>query len=211
MRKGGDHAAVKKLTDTIKKAVAAGMLIGVGGTIYLASENKIVGAVLFSVGLLSICFFGMNLYTGKIGYILGDKDKLFYLIVWLGNLCGAVIAGALVRIARPALHDTAAAMLEVKLDLGFVKTLILSFFCGILMYIAVHNHKEHPHSISGIVGIIFCVTVFILAGFEHSIADMVYCAVGISGIEELPGIALFLLEVTLGNSLGAIFIRKLTN
>ena len=193
MRKGGDHAAVKKLTDTIKKAVAAGMLIGVGGTIYLASENKIVGAVLFSVGLLSICFFGMNLYTGKIGYILGDKDKLFYLIVWLGNLCGAVIAGALVRIARPALHDTAAAMLEVKLDLGFVKTLILSFFCGIL------------------IGIIFCVTVFILAGFEHSIADMVYCAVGISGIEELPGIALFLLEVTLGNSLGAIFIRKLTN
>ncbi|MBQ7460216.1 MAG: formate/nitrite transporter family protein [Oscillospiraceae bacterium] len=202
---------MKRLIDIFKKAFAAGIMIGIGGTIFVASDNRIIGAVLFSVGLLSICFFGMNLYTGKIGYIIGDKDKLFYLFVWLGNLAGTVFTGALVRIAKPAYAEAAAKMLDAKFSMGFFQVLILSFFCGILMYIAVHNHREHPHSVSGVVGIFMCVTVFILAGFEHSIADMAYCAIGIRSAAELPKALLFILEVTLGNSLGAIAVRKLTN
>ena len=50
--------------------LAAGILIGIGGTVFLACENKIVGAVLFSVALLCICLRGYALYTGKIGFIV---------------------------------------------------------------------------------------------------------------------------------------------
>ena len=152
----------------------------------------------------------MNLFTGKIGYILEDSDKLFYLWVWLGNLAGTALTGGILRFARPQLNETAAKMVETKLALGFFPTVALSFFCGILMYAAVHNHREHPHSVSGVFGIVFCVTAFILCGFEHSIADMAYIAFGISGLAQLPSELLFLLEVTLGNSLGALFLRWLT-
>ena len=200
----------KGFWDTLKKAVAAGILIGIGATVFLSCENKVIGAVFFSVGLLSICFFGMNLFTGKIGYILEDKDKLFYLWVWLGNLAGTALTGGIVRLSKPALAETAAKMVETKLALGFLPTVALSFFCGVLMYAAVHNHKEHPHSVSGVFGTVFCVTAFILCGFEHSIADMAYMAYGISDISQLPAIILFLLEVTLGNSLGALCLRALT-
>ena len=49
------------------KAVYAGFMIGIGGMVYLAVENKIVGSMLFSFGLLTIVTQGFYLYTGKIG------------------------------------------------------------------------------------------------------------------------------------------------
>ena len=52
------------------RAVAAGIMISIGGTIYLTLENKMVGAFLFSIGLFAICAYGLNLYTGKIGLVV---------------------------------------------------------------------------------------------------------------------------------------------
>jgi len=49
-------------------------MIGVGAVIYLSLENKVIGALLFSVGLLSICCLGLNLFTGKIGYVVENKQ-----------------------------------------------------------------------------------------------------------------------------------------
>ena len=46
---------------TFFKAVLAGLMIGTGGTVYLSCANKTVGAVLFAVGLFTICVYGMNL------------------------------------------------------------------------------------------------------------------------------------------------------
>ena len=60
------------------KAILAGVMISIGGTIYLALDNKMLGAFLFSIGLFSICAYGFNLYTGKIGYVIDNKPK--YLI-----------------------------------------------------------------------------------------------------------------------------------
>ena len=51
------------------KAVYAGFMIGIGGMVYLAVENKIVGSMLFSFGLLTIVTQGFFLYTGKIGFL----------------------------------------------------------------------------------------------------------------------------------------------
>ena len=61
--------------ETIKKSIAAGAAIGIGSTIFLSVENKIVGALLFSLGLFLVCSFGMFLFTGKIGYVISNKNK----------------------------------------------------------------------------------------------------------------------------------------
>ncbi len=45
-------------------------MIAIGGTIFLSAENKVVGASLFSIGLIAVCVYGFNLYTGKIGYLV---------------------------------------------------------------------------------------------------------------------------------------------
>ena len=79
---------------------------------------------------------------------------------------------------------------------------IRAIFCGMLMYLAVCLYKEHKT----IAGIVFCVPVFILAGFEHSIADMGYFA--ISGIVSLEAF-LFIWVVILGNSLGGVLLPLL--
>ena len=55
--------------ELIKKSFSAGLLISLGGTVYLTIENKIVGAFLFSIALFSICYFKCYLFTGKVGYI----------------------------------------------------------------------------------------------------------------------------------------------
>ena len=60
------------------RAILAGCMISIGGTIFLVCESKLLGAFLFSLGLYSICAFGLNLYTGKIGYVIDNKPK--YLI-----------------------------------------------------------------------------------------------------------------------------------
>ena len=64
---------MKKYVEFLIKGIYAGILIGIGGTAYLAIENKIAGAFIFSLGLLTICIYSFNLYTGKIGYILVNK------------------------------------------------------------------------------------------------------------------------------------------
>ena len=81
---------MKKYLDYLIKSIFAGIMIGIAGTVYLRVDNNIVGALLFSIGLLVICMYGMNLYTGKIGYILINKLNYIYelLITILGNFIG---------------------------------------------------------------------------------------------------------------------------
>ena len=195
------------MIELLKKSVAAGFAISIGATVYLVSENKVAGALLFSVGLFVICAFGLNLFTGKIGYVLDNKNHPNCLLIWLGNLLGCVVSSGLVRLAKPGLHDTAAGILSAKLALNWYSVLILGFFCGMLMYAAVENYRVNPHGFGKVTGLFLCVSVFILCGFEHSIADMCYCVFGVSSVGELPQILLFLLMVSAANSVGAIAAR----
>lgn len=68
-------------------------MIAIGGIVYVAVDNKIIGSFWFSIGLLTICMYGLNLYTGKIGYILINKiNYLFELLLsLLGNFAGTYI------------------------------------------------------------------------------------------------------------------------
>lgn len=196
--------------ETLKKAVAAGFMIGIGAVIYLQCENKIVGALLFTIGLFAICAFGMNLFTGKIGYIISNKNKPNCLIIWCGNLLGASVSMTLIRIAKPSLHEKALALMNAKMDLNIFAVMILAFFCGILMYLAVENYRANPHGIGKVMGLFLCVSVFILCGFEHSIADMCYAALAVSSFNGGLRYLLFLLIVSVFNGLGALTVRFLT-
>ncbi len=193
----------------ILSGVAAGVLVSIGGCVYLACENKIVGAVLFSVALLSICYKGYSLYTGRVGYLAFSRTKKDLSVLFLGlfgNLLGAVFTALLVHLSGlvKVFSANAETVAAAKLGQPFYGTLIRAFLCGILMYLAVSIYKEHKTP----VGILFCIPVFILSGFEHSIADMFYLSAGIAS--DIPGslgpAALFTLAAVLGNSLGALFI-----
>ena len=185
--------------------VCAGLLISIGGTVYLACENKVVGAIFFSVALLCICYKGYSLYTGRIGYAIRDRSKDYFAGLFLGlagNVIGTAAGGAAIRFALPSLADAASSACDAKLAQTFPQTLLRAVFCGILMYLAVSIFAEHKTPVA----ILFCIPTFILSGFEHCVADMFYFAV--RGMPDLKTIA-FIATAVLGNTIGSLILPLL--
>lgn len=191
-----------KYLRTLLLSIMAGIAIGIGGTVFLSLDNKIIGSLLFTCGLYTICTQGLNLFTGKVGYLVNnDKSYLLDLvIIWIGNFIGtfltaqAILHTRVVNISKIAMNIT-----NVKLSDSLISLFILGIFCGLLMYIAVDGYKKTNNPI-----ILFvCVMTFILCGFEHCIADMYYFA-----ISEMINIdtMMMLLVITAGNTLGGIMI-----
>lgn len=177
-------------------------MIGVGGTVYLTLENKIVGSLMFTVGLYTIVLNGLFLYTGKIGYLVNEKKEYIgtLLATWLGNFAGTFLAAQFILLTRfSAIKEVAVKASEGKLSQSIVSALVLAFFCGILMYVGVDGWKETKNP-----AILFvCVSVFILCGFEHCIANMFYFS--LAGAWSLKAFG-YLLIMTIGNSLGGMLI-----
>lgn len=199
----------------IYKSVAAGIAILIGATVYLSCDNKVVGAILFSVGLLIVCHLNLNLYTGKVGYLYDNsKDKTTpkqVFICWVGNLIGVAMTAQYVRYAIPSIVNKADAVLQNKLSFVnnglWLEFFLLSVMCGILIFAAVEAFK---HRTIGDLIIIFCVTAFIVCGFEHSIADMSYAFLGCTSYKEIPSIIIMILIATFGNAFGSIVFRMLS-
>jgi len=190
---------------TVKGSILAAIAVAMGGSAFLACDNKYVGSVLFSVALLCICYLGFYLFTGKIGYVVNDysKKNLLNIVVGLfGNLIVIYLLGLCVRYAVPSLGDKAVTICIAKLNQNFLNTFVRAIFCGVLMFLAVHVYREKNSPL----GILFCIPVFILSGFEHSIADAFYF--GASGIYDAK-ILLFELAAVLGNSVGSIVVALL--
>jgi len=191
---------------TVTGSIQAGILIAIGGSVFLSCDNKYVGAVLFSVALLCICYLGYYLFTGKIGYLADDYSKKNILTLFvglIGNLAVTFLLGMLIRAILPALGDKANGICALKLEQSFVETFVRAIFCGALMFLAVHIFREKKTPL----GIIFCIPVFILCGFEHSVADMFYF--GASGIFSTK-ILLFEAAAVLGNTVGSLILPILT-
>lgn len=189
------------------KSIIAGIMIGIGGTVYLSVENKVVGSVLFAIGLFAIVVYGFNLYTGKIGYLVTNFNFKYIkelVITLVGNFIGTFFVGFILRYTRiySLISEKAKALVDIKLDDNIISILILSFFCGILMYFAVNGYKELK-DVGRYIAIFLGVIVFILCGFEHCVANMYYFSVSSSWC--LNGF-LYLLIMILGNSLGGMLI-----
>ncbi len=188
--------------------ILAGTMIAIGGTVYLslAGSNKIIGAILFSVALLCICKQGYSLYTGKIGFVLSNHSKEDMSVVWfglLGNFVATVIFGVILSYAIPSISVVAVEICKLKLTQEWFSTFIRAVFCGMLMYQAVSIFKKYDQNLAGI---FLCIPVFILSGFEHSIANMFYFAAARSLSVE---VIIYIITVILGNSVGGMFFELL--
>lgn len=192
---------------TFLNAVLSGLFIGIGGTIYLACPSSIVGAFLFTIGLMMIVCYGFNLYTGAVGYLVNHKSDFFaYLlklvVIWAGNFAGCYAVGMAVRMTRTfgKLESKISVVCADKLNDSPLSLLILSIFCGLLMYMAVETYRrEELPPIFRFGGLFLCVSVFIMSGFEHCIADIYYFSLG--NVWSWNTLAVTLL-LTLGNSIG---------
>lgn len=191
------------------KGIAAGIMIGVGGIIYLMAENKVVGSFLFSFGLFTIIRYGFALYTGKVGYIPEKQPGyiLEVLTTLAGNICGTALAAGLVLLTRigDKIHQSASAIMDTKLADSIESRFILGIFCGLLMYLAVQNARtcrENGADTSLVFGTAVPVMIFILSGFNHSVADCFYYFAAYPSTEGI----FYLAVVVLGNAAGGMLI-----
>ena len=201
----------KNYIDYLIKSIFAGIMIGIAGTVYLRVDNNLFGAFLFSIGLLVICMYGMNLFTGKVGYVLINKFNYIYelLITIVGNFIGTFLVARLVLLTRfKSISDKAVNLVNLKLNDNLLSIFILSILCGILMYIAVNNYKKINNEIGKYSCIFMCVMVFILSGFEHSIANMYY--ISVANLLSFKSL-LYIFIMLLGNSIGSILIALYYN
>ncbi|MDD6204569.1 MAG: formate/nitrite transporter family protein [Firmicutes bacterium] len=205
---------MKKAVADFLYAVFAGIMIGIGGTVYLSVQNSVVGALLFAIGLIVILQCGFNLFTGKIGYAVNNKPRylLFCLLVWAGNLAGTAAVGYALRLTRAtAALQRAIELSIVKLNDAPLSILLLSILCGLLMYIAVDGFKRIEHPVGKYITVFLCVSVFILCGFEHCVANMFYfSAANVWSVYTLCYLGI----MTVGNALGGVLLpaaEKLKN
>ena len=175
-------------------------MIGIGGIVYLSVENKVVGSLLFSFGLMTIVIQGFYLYTGRIGFVESFKELPDMAIVIIGNYAGTFLAALLPNLAQLQIDSTE--LVHKKLDNDILHIFLLSVLCGVLMYLAIDNYKKSGN----LVFVIAPVMIFILSGFEHSVANMFYFH--LAGIHSLKSYS-YLLVMVIGNGLGAkIFSMK---
>ncbi len=195
-----------KRLKTFAYGVLAGICIAIGGTVFLATDNKVVGATFFTAGLFTICTFGFNLFTGKVCYVF-ERDASYAIdlpIMWLGNLCGTWLTAALESLTRqgPMLAEKAMKLAETKLGDTPLSIFLLAFFCDILIFIAVDGYGKNPHELGKYLSLFFGVIVFILCGFEHCVANMYYFAM--AGVLFQGKTLLYVLIMTLGNAVGGV-------
>lgn len=192
-------------------AVLAGVMISFGGGVFLACENKIVGALLFSLGLTVILLNGFLLFTGKTAYLLENKPSYILLLclIWVGNIIGCMGMGALAAYAKPALGETAAKICAAKMTQEPLQTIALGALCGILVYIAVDFFKsdDDKKAFNKYLIVFTAIPAFIICGFEHSVADMFYFAAS-GDLYTGKGIV-YILLVTLGNLIGAVVFHTI--
>lgn len=178
----------------------AGILIALSATIYL-SIGGTVGAILFSIGLLTVLRFECKLFTGKAGLLITNEISVIELIkVYLGNFLGVAAWGTLLRLSEISID--ANNIVIKRLEATLPQTLFLGICCGILMYIAVNLYKTFP------IGTIMTVAAFVILGAHHSIADMFYFVISV-GKFSVGKMFSSLIVTTIGNVIGCNLIPYL--
>ncbi len=222
---------MKRRLNVFLYGIFAGTAIALGGILfilcnaYIPSENNyfsptLAGALLFPVGLLLVCFFKFNLFTGKIGMAFRNKklDKkglnVWEWLAWIlfGNTIGAMAIGfiiyAFTLINKESAFSTTVYSIANSRNMSFdfagiFPMIYRSILCGALVYIAVYFFNKLDNTFGKVVGIIVPISFFVVCGFQHCIANMFYIATGcVFTINSLVG----LLICILGNSIGALLL-----
>ena len=211
---------MKKTLEILVKSFLAGLCISLGGWLSLRTSiltgNSVLAAFIFCIGLILICNFSYYLYTGKICYVLDKNEEKIpqkicrMSLILLGNFIGCLFMALLIRVMlkdnNKDLFISLELMVENKLEYQWWQVLGLSFFCGMLVYIAVEGFQKIQNNFGKYVVLMLCIAGFIIAGFEHSIADMFYLMLNLSfDFKSL----IFIVLCVIGNSLGGVFIPLL--
>lgn len=184
-------------------SILAGLMIGLGGSVYLILPDKFLGSLMFSLGLLTILYFRFALFTGKAGLLSQWKIGPVELTkIFVGNAIGTGVMALLVR-SLPKyelLFSEAQSIVQAKSAQFWLNSLFLGVLCGLLMFIAVEVHEKTP------LLTIMCVSSFITIGANHCVADMFYYWVGTTA-DNWVGVIICLFWTTIGNVIGCNLIN----
>ncbi len=187
---------MKKYLELINKSFGAALLIALGNYALLKLGNPI-GPVIFAFGLLGVCYMGLNLFTGKCGFLFEDRIKIIdLLIILIGNLIFGYLIGYLFSFTDKEIVENAIKKVATW-DIS-VSFFLKSMLCGIIMYIAVYMYRKNTP-----LGIIFGIPLFIFCGFQHCIANVI--TLGVAKTFDLS-----LLICILGNFIGSLLMWYLS-
>ena len=216
-----------RFNKTAMRSIGAGMLIALGALVFcsLYQESRIVGALCFSLGLLTTLAFNNYLYTGMIGLVTEDKqDYVFFItkdkfeikvfwkvleevvLVFPHNLFGV---GLIANITKhyTNVSNTATTLVALRInEVAMTPYVVLEkgMITGVCMYIAAACWKCTKNSpVNKAIIVILSVMAFILSGSYHVIADTYYfvMAPNVSFFDN--NVLHFIFLVFLGNSLGS--------
>ncbi len=199
--------------------------------------TRFLGGLAFCLGLILVVVAGAELFTGNNLIIMawaGGKVSTAHLlrnwvIVYLGNFVGSILTAYGIFMSGQYLFSKGAVGLNAltianaKTSLDFIPALFLGIFCNALVCLAVWLCMSARTTVDKIMAIIFPITAFVAAGFEHSIANMYFIPIGLfikggapetfwTAIEKTPAdfgaitwsnfFVANLLPVTIGNIIG---------
>ena len=158
--------------DLVRLSAGASLLIGLGDFVLLKIGEPI-GPFLFAFGLLGVCVLGLNLFTGKCGFLIEDGIKISDLaIILIANLVFGYAIGAMFSLFDAAIVGAAEAkVVNWNMSLEFF---LKSVMCGVIMYLAVELYRRGTK-----LGILLGVPLFIFCGFQHSIANVITMGVAV--------------------------------
>jgi formate/nitrite transporter len=154
---------------------------------------RILTGLVFCLGLILVIVGGAELFTGNnlivmawaSGKVTTSALTRNWIIVYLGNFVGAVATAGMVYASKQYLFgggsvgQTALAIASSKVQLGFWQGVALGVLCNALVCLAVWLTYSARSTIDKIAAIIFPITAFVAAGFEHSIANMYFIPMGL--------------------------------
>ena len=183
---------VEHYVNLVRLSAGASLLIGLGDFVLLKIGEP-VGPFLFAFGLLGVCVLGLNLFTGKCGFLIEDGIKISDLIIILAAnlLCGYAV-GVVFSLLDPTIVSAAEAKVaNWGMSLEFF---LKSVMCGVIMYLAVELYRKGTK-----LGILLGVPLFIFCGFQNSIDNVITMGVAVE-------FSWTILLCALGNFVGALAV-----
>ena len=212
---------------TAMLGVLAGAFIGLGALYFtlVAADAKlgfagtrVLGGFTFSLGLILVSVAGAELFTGNNLMAMAWADHKItttellrnWLIVYAANAVGAAGLALLIYLSNhPAMNGGAVGATYIKIAaakaaLPFGEAFFKGVLCNLLVCLAVWLAMAGHTVIDRIVAIVFPISAFVAAGFEHSIANLYFLPLGmlLSDTVTWSGLAANLVPVTLGNIVG---------
>ncbi len=202
-----ESVGVKKATMPVLALFALGILAGsfiglgaifattiaAGGSALPFGVKQLLVGLVFCLGLILVVVGGAELFTGNNLIVMAWADgkittgQLLYnwVVVYLGNFVGSVATAAMLFLSTQYMKGggqvgaTALAIANGKCGLDFVSALFLGVLCNALVCLAVWLTLSARTTTDKILAIIFPITGFVAAGFEHCVANMYFISVGL--------------------------------